>query len=200
MKALRLMVTVIMISGSAMADIITFEDLPLANMFLGGGQNIGSFYPTLTFGADVTGLDLTGSTAYPPHSGNIVIWSPSDPIVSIAFALPQGQVGIWYTSFEPLTLTAFDSGNMLLGSLVGDANTDGATGFSNFLSFSGTNIASITLSSSPGSYVLDDVTFTGAPSSSPVPEPNAVLLVAALLIIIVLIRRKGLRFRTEEHR
>src|ERR1035438_6814457 len=146
---------------TANAGVVTFEDLPDANLFSGGGQNIGNFYPGITFGPNVTGLSVSrfggyASDAFPPHSGDVVIWDATDPTITISFASAIMSFGVWYTSFDPLTLQAFDAGGDLLGAVVGDPNTDGTTGASSFLSFSNPGIQSVTLSSSAGLYTLDD--------------------------------------------
>jgi hypothetical protein len=49
--------------ASAYAGVITFEDLPDAYFFNGGGQNVGNFYPGITFGPNATGL--SGSKRVP---------------------------------------------------------------------------------------------------------------------------------------
>src|SRR5579864_3051481 len=88
----RMFVVISLLASNAFADVvIDFEDLPTANMYLGGGQNIGSFYAGVTFGPSVTGLDLTGSTAFPPHSGSIVVWDPVDLAITISFSSLQSM-------------------------------------------------------------------------------------------------------------
>jgi hypothetical protein len=165
-----------------LAGVIDFEDLPSTYMYLGGGQNIGSFYSGLTLGSSVTGLDLTGSTSYPPHSGSIAVWDPSDPVVTVAFDTPQASVGLWYTSFDLLTLASYDAGGDPLESLIAPANTDGTTGESDFISLTDPNISSVTLTGSPGQYVFDDLTFAQAAAPEPASFAMALLLVAFLAL------------------
>jgi hypothetical protein len=165
------------------ADIIDFEDLPSTYMFLEGGQNIGSFYAGVDFGPNVTGLDLTGSTAYPPHSGSIAVWDPVDLTVTISFDTPQTMVGFWYTSFDLLDFAAYDGSNTLLSSIVAPANTDGTTGNSDFVSLTAPNIASVTLSGSPGNYIFDDLTFSG--NTANVPEPASIVLLLTLATFLL---------------
>ncbi len=178
----------------ASADTITFETLPDANFFSSGGQNIGSFYSGVTFGADVTGLSVTrfggyGDAGFPPHSGDVVIWSAFDPDVTISFATNQDSVGIWYSSYDFLTLSAFDSLGGLLGSVTGNPNTDGFTGISSFLSFDSSGISSVTLTGSSSLFVLDDLTFT--PGATPVPEPATIYLLASGLVLILARRARA---------
>lgn len=178
---------------SVFAGTITFEDLPDAYFFSSGDQNIGSFYSGVTFGPDVTGLSVSrfggyDNAAFPPHSGDVAIWDATDPTIVISFASPISSFGIWYTSFDPLTLQAFDQSSSLLATVIGDPNTDGTTGMSSFLSFSSAGIASIDLTSTPGLFVLDDVTYSSGTST--VPEPNSlVFLTTGLLLVAITVRR-----------
>ncbi|MDQ2774949.1 MAG: hypothetical protein M3Y57_08535 [Acidobacteriota bacterium] len=50
--------------------------------------------------------------------------------MTIAFATPESTVGLWYTSLNPVTLTALDSGGSGLSLVTGNANTDGTMGTS----------------------------------------------------------------------
>ena len=190
-------VLLLLAQKSAHADVvIDFNTLPSTYMFLGGGQNIGSYYPGVTFGPNVTGLDLTGSTAYPPYSGSIAAWDPYDLVVTISFDDPQTMVGFWYTSFDLLTLTAYDSTDTVLSSVVAPANTDGTTGTSDFVFLTFPNISSITLQGPPGGYVFEDVTFSQTLSS--VPEPGSLtLLVPVCFLLFALSRRKNSNVRLE---
>lgn len=179
------------------ADTITFEDLPDAYFFSSGDQNIGDYYPGITFGPDVTALSVTefggyDNTGFPPHSGDVVIWDVSDPTITISFDSPISSFGIWYTTYDPLTLDVFDSAGDLLDSVIGNPNTDGTTGTSSLLSLSDSGIESVTLTSTPGFFVLDDLTYqTG---TSAVPEPSTLgFLVPALLLLIFFRTRRRIR-------
>lgn len=119
-----------------------------------------------------TGYD---SAAFPPHSGDVVIWDASDDAMTVSFTNPQSDVGFWYTSLNPITLTAFDSSYIPLGLALGSANTDGTTGTSDFLSISESGIASIAITSVAGQYVLDDLQFSSGPATA-TPEPASVFL------------------------
>ena len=183
-------VLVLLVLGltSAYAGVVTFEDLPDAYFFNGGGQNIGAFYAGLTFGPNVTGLSVSrfggyANAAFPPHSGDVVIWDATDSTVAIDFASSIQSFGIWYTSFDPFTLQAFDQNGDLIGTVVGNPNTDGTTGASSLLSFSGAGVWSVNLTSSPGLYVLDDLAFTPELVSQ-TPEPSTFLALLTGLSII----------------
>jgi hypothetical protein len=183
-RILVLLAAVTVLAGPALATVITFEDLPTANMFFapGSGVNIGTNYAGVNFiGPDVTGLNAANGdfnpVAFPSHSGNIVVWSASLNVVTIQFTDTLSSVGIFYTSLDPLTLTAMDAGNAVLGSMVGAANTDGSSGTSNALFLTLAGIRQITISGIAQNFIFDDLTFTPA-STSIVPEPATVFLLA----------------------
>lgn len=178
----RSIALLLLLASTSSAAVIDFESLPNDYMFLGGGQNIGSYYSGVTFGPNVTGLDLTGNSAYPPHSGSIAVWDPYDITVTITFAVPQATVGVWYTSIDLLTLTAYDDTNALLSSITGPANTDGATGTSDFLSLTIPNISTVSLQGPPGGYVFDDATFSQTANSAPEPSNTPCLLLGVVVL------------------
>jgi hypothetical protein len=183
MYLVRIAMLLIMATSPTVADIIDFENLPSAYMYLGGGQNIGSFYAGVDFGPNVTGLDLTGSTAFPPHSGSIAVWDPTDLTVTISFENPQTAVGLWYTSFDLLTFASYDDTDTLISSVTAQANTDGTTGTSDFVSLTAPDISSVTLAGSPGDFVFDDLTFSANASTVPEPITLPPLLCFMLLLL-----------------
>ena len=166
---------------------LDFENLPDAYFFSSGGQNIGNYYSGVTFGPYVTGLSVSrfggySDAAYPPHSGDVVVWSAFDDPMTLVFDSPQSSVSFWFTSLNPITMTAYDSGTNSLGSVTGDANTDGTAGTSSFLEFDGTGIASVAVSSAAGQYVMDDLTF--ANNGTAVPEPGSGVLIGTALCVV----------------
>ena len=175
---------------SGRADTITFETLPDENFFAGGGQNIAGFYPGLTFGPYVTGLSVSrfggySDAAFPPHSGDVVVWSAFDPNIDVAFATPQALVGFWFTSLDLITLSAYYGGSNLLGSVIGYPNTDGFTGTSSYLEFTGTGIASVSITGAASQYVVDDLTFG---TTTVVPEPGSLFLLGTAVTAVALLR------------
>jgi hypothetical protein len=175
--------------------VLNFEDLPDANLFSSGGQNIGGLYSGVTFGPYVTGLSVSrfggyDNAAYPTHSGDVAVWSVFDNDTTLVFSVPQDSVSFWYTSLDPITLTAFDFGSGNLGSIVGAANTDGTTGTSSLLSITGSGIASVTISSSAGQYVFDDLEFGTDAGMPPVPEPSTLVLSITMLTVCGIFSRR----------
>jgi hypothetical protein len=180
---------------SAQASTITFEDLPSDNMFLGGGLNIGTFYTGLTFGPYVTGLNATtdyDGSIFPPKSGDIVVWSAFDDFVTVQFNQALSFVSIYYSSTQPLTLTAFDASSQSLGSITGAANTNGVDpGTIDVLSLSLDGISGITIGA-PGAaslFILDDLTYTPQSTGSTVPEPSTLVLMASGLASLLAYKR-----------
>lgn len=179
--------TALLLPFGLVGDTLTFEDLPDAYFFNGGDQNIANFYAGLTFGPNVTGLSVSrfggyDDSGFPPHSGDVVIWDASDPTITISFDAPIDAFGIWYTSYDPLTLQAFDAGNNLLDTTIGTPNTDGTTGTSAFLSLSDSGVQSVTVTSTPGFFVLDNLSFGAEASAVPEPDSLPILTVCILLI------------------
>jgi len=185
------LIALMTVSGvSLFGATITFEDLPDAHFFSSGGQNIGTFYPGLDFEPNVTALSVTrcggfDNVAFPTHSGDVAIWDASDDSITISFAAPQDAVGIWYTSLNPITLSALDSTSTSLGAASGNANTDGTTGASDFISFSGSGISAIQISSVAGQYILDDLQFTsGAIAATPEPATVSIAILGILFLLM----------------
>jgi len=192
---LLVLVIALLFSSHLHAGILTFENLPDANFFSDAGVNIGTLYAGVTFGPGVTGLSVTrfggyNEAAFPPHSGDVVVWSPFDFDTTIAFDTSQALVGVWYTSLELLTLTAYGAGNAVVGSATGKPNSDGFSGASSFLSVTAPGITSVVLSGSPGFFVFDDVT-----SHEAVAEPTTVTLTGIGVALMLAHRRTAARRR-----
>ena len=135
----------------------------------------------LTSGVSLNEVDL------PPHSGEQVVFD-SGPGMRIDFENGAYSVSGYFTYFVPLTLSAYDAANNLLGSVssVSNANYIGAGGTANeLLQFSSTEaIDYITLLADPlgGSFTLDDFTYdSAAPGQGPAPvsEPNSLILLGS---------------------
>jgi hypothetical protein len=177
--------------ASASASVINFEgpadSTPITNQYSG-----------LTF-ADATiltaGISLN-ELEFPPHSGVNVVFDDSGPI-SITFSTPVLNVGGYFTYAEPLTLTAFGTGNNQVGQVLSLFNSNlalsGDTGSSpnefRQLAFAG-GIARVTIAGDPfgGSFVMDDLTYT--PASTPVPEPASFVFLLTAAAVMVAGRRR----------
>ncbi len=152
------------------------------NFFNDAGVSVGSLYPGVIFGPYVTGLSVTrfggyNSAGFPPHSGDVVVWSAFDSEINITFEATQAFVGFWYTSLDPIALLAYDSGSNLLGSATGAPNTDGFFGVSSYLQVISPGVASVTISGAAGQYVIDDLSH----GTVVIPEPSWVIPLAGLL-------------------
>jgi hypothetical protein len=162
---------------------------------------VGATFPGLTFlnatvltaGASLNELEL------PPHSGSNVVFDDGGPM-SINFATPVFSFGGFFTYLTPLTLTAFDTNNNVLGSVTSlFASNSGLSGDADsspnelleFISISG--IGSVLMASelTGGSFVLDDARYNTAPS--PVPEPGTLSLFLLGGGVALLRRRRAVR-------
>src|SRR5579872_7436665 len=84
---------------------IDFEGFP-------DSTTLAAQYPGLTFSNAIiltAGISLN-EFEFPPHSGVNVASDNNGPI-KISFATPVSSVSGFFTYLEPLSLTAFDSGN-----------------------------------------------------------------------------------------
>jgi len=163
-------------SALAYGTVINFEGLP-------DGTQVTTQFPGLVF-TDATvaqaGVSLN-QFEFPPRSGVNVVFDDGGP-VSIAFATPESSVGGFFTYSVPLTFSAFDATNDLLGTvssafaenlaLSGDPGSS-PNEFLN-LAFAG-GISRVTITGDPAgaSFTLDDLTFRA------VPEPSTLLLLLA---------------------
>jgi hypothetical protein len=148
----------------------------------------------VTFGPYVTGLSVSrfggyDDSGFPPESGDVVVWSAFDDPMTLSFSSDETLVSFWYTSLNPITLTAYDDSSNFLGSIMGLANTDGTAGTPSLLEFDGTGIGSVAISSAAGQYVMDDLTFSG--TTNGIPEPSSAVLVAATLGLSVAFRKRA---------
>ena len=169
--------------GAARADTtLTFENIPQDYYSDAGNQNLGSYYQGVTFGPGVTILDSVGgglnSTAFPPHSGNAVATTASDPDFTFSFAAPQSGVSFWYTSVFGGTATAtLHGGGTEVLSLTGN------TGSTSQAAFASKNIDSVTITSLYNAATYDDIHFNGSFTAVPEPSSTAALAMGMLGMI-----------------
>lgn len=130
---------------------------------------------------------------FPPHSGKNVIFDFEGPL-SISFASDIFSLSGFFTYAAPLTLTAFDASN----NVVGIATSRFSANFASSANpapnellqlVSSVGISSITVagSASGTSFVLDDFTYDTEPQA--VPEPGTLTLLGAAVAGLALSRR-----------
>lgn len=129
---------------------------------------------------------------YPAFSGdNAVLMFPADPL-SVDFSTPMSNVGAYFTYNRPVTLSFYGAGNVLLGTVLStyeDNTVSSGNSPNEYMQFSfpaGITRMEAAVGSfppipdpfdppleMPGTFVLDNLTFTAA---SPVPEPASAMI------------------------
>ena len=167
---------------AAVIDFETLTDLEaVTNQYAGL-----TFSNTIAFVSGAIGGSLN-EIDFPTHSGDVVVVDDGGPI-SIAFSTPVGAVGGFFTYTNSLTLEAFDTLNVSLGSASSLFSSNVATGGdpgsspNEFIQFaSALGIASVRMTGIAGfSFTLDDLTITPLqdPDPDPVPEPGTLVLLS----------------------
>lgn len=166
---------VVTVSGSVI--VLDFEGVPDDYQFAGTGLNLGAYYAAQpnapVFGPEANVLDGTG--AYPAKSGTSVLFSPNESKIEVSFAGgPVGSVSTYYRSNVALDLFAYDAADNIIGTVSGVANL--APDPEQYLSFNpgGIQISRIEILGAPNAFVIDDFSY------NPVPEPQAMALIAGL--------------------
>ncbi len=181
MAALALLCLGVAASGLTTLD---FEGLPTTYYTLYGDQNIGGYYPGVTFGPDATILDrvIGGYTDsdYPPHSGNAVFWSPPElNYVDITFDTPVSYVQGWFTFANPGYLDAYDADGNLVDS---DSMAANYPGGNDMMSVSASNIKRVRVHGA--FWTGDDIAY------EPVPEPSSIIALLGGLASLLAFRRR----------
>jgi hypothetical protein len=131
---------------------------------------------------------------FPPHSGANAIFEDGGAM-SIIFSMTVFSFGGFFTYLSPITLTAFDTSNNVLGSVSSNYLTnlalsgDAGSSPNELLQFmSSVALGSVTISggAAGGLFVLDDVTY----NTAQVPEPGTLILLATGGAISLFIRRR----------
>lgn len=125
----------------------------------------------------------------PPHSGSNVVFDDGGPI-SIDFTTPFLSFGGFFTYSTPITLTAFDASNNILGSTTSAFGSnfalsgDPGSNPNEFLHLSfAAGVTTLVIGGEPsgGSFVLDDAILETETIVPPVPEPIVLSLLASAL-------------------
>jgi hypothetical protein len=169
----------------ATAVVIDFDSLA-------DGDILTTQFPGVTF---TNAIVLTAGMSlnefdFPPHSG-LNVASDNDGPIRIDFATPASDVSGYFTYNEPLTLSAFGPGDMLLGSTSSSFSENFVSSGNppnEFLQLAFTNIAYVTFTGDPlgESFTLDDLTYSSAATS--VAEPDTASLLSAGVFIVGLFR------------
>jgi hypothetical protein len=172
-----------LVASPITVDFESLNDLESVNSQFAGLTFFGA--TNLTAGLSLNEFD------YPPRSGSNVVFDDGGSM-SIFFATDVYSFAGYFTYAAPLTLTAFDASNNVLGfvSSIFASNfvSSGTLGSSpnelmQFQSLLG--IASVTITGDPlgGSFVLDDLTYDNEPATVPDPATPAVMLLGALSLM-----------------
>ena len=179
-----LMAVATLASVSHALTVVDFEGLPDANYYFGGNTNLGGYYAGLNFGADATILDQAiygyNSGGYPPHSGDAVLFSVSDPVIRVDFSSATNHAELWYTTATDLWLEAYDSGNNLLTSSTAGGSNYGSNSFLD-VNWGSNSIAYVLIHDTGDFFTVDDFGWEDT-GGHPVPEPTTVLLMASGLL------------------
>jgi hypothetical protein len=179
---------------TASATTFDFEGLTdgdtVTNQFAAQGVTISNG-TILTAGVSLNEFEL------PPKSGSNVLSDSGSPL-SFSFTIPVLSFGGLFTYLVPTTVSAFDAGSNLLGSVTSAFSSslalsgDAGSSPNELLQLAGIgNIARVDITGDPagGSFVVDDVQF------SAIPEPGTLLLTGSILAFFVMRRLSQVRQR-----
>jgi hypothetical protein len=184
----------------ASAGTIDFENTPQAYWNSGGDQNIGNYFPGVTFGPGAKILEnstspiTVGWGSYAPRSGHAVLWSEHDSIetgfadINVTFTNAVNSFSFWVDTYYPVWVTAYDANNTEYY-----ASVTGWPGIYQEISIThaSPDIARLLIRGYNSPWVIDDFTFSDPPTSG-VPDSGATIamLGGALLCFAPLRRRR----------
>lgn len=181
LRRLVLAVTFSLSAATASAAPITIDFEGLSDLEELSSQFPGLFFSNawvLTAGTTLNEFD------FPPHSGSNVISDNGGPI-TINFAQQVYSLSGYFTYAMPVTLTAFDSDNNVIGTLISalsnnylSSDTPSANELLAFNSLVGISSITLTGDSFGGSFVLDDFTYDNEPQQVPEPGTLGLMILA----------------------
>ncbi len=167
-------------------------DIPGLLLHSGGGSFNN---PAGNPGTPTALLFLDGDLGTDAHSGNNLVGSLEintenldlDQFIEIVFINTlQARVGVWLNpSLGNVTMTAFDSTGSSLESVAGSAG--------NFVGFerSAADIKFVSIvNNNNAGFTVDDLTYGGARSTTPVSEPGSLALIGLSLLVLAYLRRR----------
>jgi hypothetical protein len=180
------------IGQSSFATTLDFEGLSdgdtVTNQFVAQGVTVSNG-TVLTAGVSLNEFE------FPPMSGSNVVSDDGGPL-SFVFIVTMFSFAGFFTYVVPITVSAFDAGSNLLGSVTSvflsnqALSGDTGSGPNELLQLTGLgNIAKVTVSGDPAgsSFVVDDVRF------SAVPEPGTLMLTGSVLAFLAIRRLSQVR-------
>jgi hypothetical protein len=159
-------------SGTASAEVITFQDQPLG-LYPGGSVTVAAGPTSVVFtGPDLQIRDISG--LFPPEASRVITTAGDAGVITASFApgftasfvqITNWIHGRFTDEIDTIVMSAFDPSNTLLGTVTSSKALIG-------LSFP--RIARVTFDDQNDGrgFVLDNFTF----SATPVPEPGSLLL------------------------
>ncbi|MCP4632960.1 MAG: PEP-CTERM sorting domain-containing protein [candidate division Zixibacteria bacterium] len=181
---LTLLAVLFLATTSHALTIVDFEGLPDDYYYHGGNTNLGSYYSGVTFGSDATILDRNiygyNDSGYPPHSGDAVLGTISEPVIRVDFDDATNHAEMWYTIYDTdIYLEAFDADDNMIAQAIGGDNYES----NSFLEVNsaGFDIAYVEIHDSGDYFTIDDFGWEET-TNDPIPEPTTILLLASGLL------------------
>lgn len=141
-------------------NVVNFDGLSEHYWYNGDNQNLGDFYSGVSFGPHSTILEAAvygyNDDGYPPHSGDAVLFTPTEPSIRADFPFQMSHVGLWYTSGQGnLYLEGYDRSGNLLASTTGVENY----GSNDYLGITAPEISYAVVHNSNDFFTIDDFEF-----------------------------------------